>query len=194
MTTLAVAAGDELEFRKLGPSGPRVSGLCLGTMTLSHGLMGSGVLGQDEADPPVRAALDAHLNSFDTADVSSRAESEELLGRALKRAGIARHSVVLATKLRGTMSDAAAPETGDINNPGLSSKQFMESVDGSLRRSGLDYASTPTRPSKRRRTRSAISCARARCCISEAYSRTRPAPLARAGLVWPSPGCAGSPA
>jgi aryl-alcohol dehydrogenase-like predicted oxidoreductase len=128
-----------MEFRKLGDSGLRVSELCLGTMTFGHGLMGIGVLGQEEADPLVHAALDAGVNFFDTADVYSRGESEEILGRALKKAGVSRHSVVLATKLRGTMSDAATAETGDINNRGLSRKHVMESVDASLRRLGVDY-------------------------------------------------------
>lgn len=128
-----------MEFRRLGSSGLRVSELCLGAMTFGHGLMGVGVLGQEEADPLVRAALDAGVNFFDTADVYSRGQSEEILGRALKNAGVARHSVVLATKLRGTMSDAATAETGDINNRGLSRKHVMESIDGSLRRLGVDY-------------------------------------------------------
>ncbi len=128
-----------MDFRTLGDSGLRVSSLCLGTMTFGHGLMGIGVLGQDEADPLVRAALDAGVNFFDTADVYSRGQSEEILGRALKKAGVPRHSVVLATKLRGTMSDAATAETGDINNRGLSRKHVMESVEGSLHRLGVDY-------------------------------------------------------
>jgi aryl-alcohol dehydrogenase-like predicted oxidoreductase len=128
-----------MDFRNLGESGLRVSSLCLGTMTFGHGLMGLGVLGLDEAQPLVKAALDAGVNFFDTADVYSRGEAEEILGRSLKRIGVPRQSVVLATKLRGTMSDAATAGTGDINNRGLSRKHLMESVDASLRRLGVDY-------------------------------------------------------
>jgi len=51
-----------MEYRRLGSSGLRVSELCLGTMTFGHGLMGIGVLGQEEAAPLVRAALDAGVN------------------------------------------------------------------------------------------------------------------------------------
>jgi aryl-alcohol dehydrogenase-like predicted oxidoreductase len=47
--------------------------------------------------------------------------------------------VVLATKLRGTMSDAATAGTGDINNRGLSRKHIMESAEASMRRLGVDY-------------------------------------------------------
>jgi aryl-alcohol dehydrogenase-like predicted oxidoreductase len=128
-----------VDFRNLGESGLRVSSLCLGTMTFGHGLMGLGVLGQDEAVPLVRAALDAGVNFFDTADVYSRGEAEEILGRALRKAGVARSSVVLATKLRGTMSDAATAGTGDINNRGLSRKHVLESAEASMRRLGVDY-------------------------------------------------------
>ncbi len=56
-------------------------------MTFGHGLGGIGVLDQAGADPPVRASLDAGVNSFDTAGVYSRGESEEILGRALKARG-----------------------------------------------------------------------------------------------------------
>src|SRR5665647_1321631 len=118
-----------MEYRNLGASGLRVSELCLGTMTFGHGMMGIGVLDQAGADPLVRAALDAGVNFFDTADVYSRGESEEILGRAFKAAGIARESVVVATKLRGTMSDAATAGTGDVNNMGLGRKHVMESID-----------------------------------------------------------------
>jgi aryl-alcohol dehydrogenase-like predicted oxidoreductase len=128
-----------MDFRNLGDSGLRVSSLCLGTMTFGHGLSGIGVLGQDEAEPLVKAALDAGVNFFDTADVYSRGESEEILGRALRKAGVPRRSVVIATKLRGTMSDAATAGTGDINNRGLSRKHLMESAEASMRRLGVDY-------------------------------------------------------
>jgi aryl-alcohol dehydrogenase-like predicted oxidoreductase len=51
-----------MDFRRLGNSGLRVSELCLGTMTFGHGLMGIGVLGQEEADPLARAALDSGVS------------------------------------------------------------------------------------------------------------------------------------
>ena len=128
-----------MDFRNLGASGLKVSEFCLGTMTFGSGFMGIGVVDQAGADAIVRAALDAGVNFFDTADVYSRGESEQILGRALENAGVARHSVVVATKVRGTMSDAAGAGTGDVNNRGLSRKHILESIDGSLRRLGTDY-------------------------------------------------------
>jgi aryl-alcohol dehydrogenase-like predicted oxidoreductase len=128
-----------MQFRNLGGTGLKVSELCLGTMTFGHGFMGIGVVDQAGADAIVRRALDAGVNLFDTADVYSRGQSEELLGRALKSSGVPRHSVVVATKVRGTMSDAANEGTGDVNNRGLSRKHILEAVDASLRRLGMDY-------------------------------------------------------
>ncbi len=128
-----------MQFRNLGGTGLKVSELCLGTMTFGHGFMGIGVVDQPGADAIVRRALDAGVNLFDTADVYSRGQSEELLGRALRSSGVPRHSVVVATKVRGTMSDAANEGTGDINNRGLGRKHILEAIDASLRRLGMDY-------------------------------------------------------
>jgi aryl-alcohol dehydrogenase-like predicted oxidoreductase len=128
-----------MQFRNLGGTGLKVSELCLGTMTFGSGFLGIGVVDQAGADAIVRRALDAGVNFFDTADVYSRGEAEELLGRALRSSGVPRHSVVVATKVRGTMSDAANEGTGDVNNRGLGRKHIIESVDASLRRLGMDY-------------------------------------------------------
>ncbi len=129
-----------MRFRNLGGTGLKVSELCLGAMTFgTRGWQGVGVVGQEGADALVRRALDAGVTFFDTADVYSRGESEQILGAALKAAGIPRHSVVVATKVRGSMSDAAGAGTGDVNNRGLGRKHILESIDASLRRLGMDY-------------------------------------------------------
>ena len=65
----------------------------------------------------VRVALEAGVNFFDTADVYSQGQSEEILGRALKAAGVRRESVVVATKVRGAMSTEAGEGTGDLTTP-----------------------------------------------------------------------------
>ena len=65
-----------------------------------------GGLGQHRSrrlDPDHPRALDAGINFIDTADVYSRGESEEIVGKAL--AGGRRDDVVLATKFHGTMGD-----------------------------------------------------------------------------------------
>ncbi|MES1994323.1 MAG: aldo/keto reductase [Pseudomonadota bacterium] len=120
-----------MNYRQLGHSGLLVSELCLGAM--SFGKQGYwevvGGLGDAEAQRLIDMALDAGINFFDTADVYSYGQSEEILGRALKAR---RHEVVLATKVRGRMS----PE---INDVGLSRHHLIRSCEASLQRLGTDY-------------------------------------------------------
>ena len=91
-----------IEHRKLGSTGVSVSPLCLGAMMF-------GAWGNTDHEDSIRIihrALDAGINFIDTADVYSRGESEEIVGKAL--AGGRRDSVVLATKVHGTMGDEDA--------------------------------------------------------------------------------------
>ena len=128
-----------MKFRFLGNTGLRVSELCMGTMTFGQGFFGIGEVEQDSATALVKRALDGGINFFDTADIYSRGQSETILGRALDQLGIDRDSIVLATKVRGPMSDAAAQTTGDVNNIGLSRKHIIASCEASLRRLGTDH-------------------------------------------------------
>lgn len=122
-----------MEYRPLGRTGLKVSALCLGTMTFGSRFLNIATVAQKSADDMVRRARDAGINFFDTADVYSRGESEEILGKALKNVGIDRDEAIIATKVRGTMSDT------DPNAVGLSRKHIMAACDASLRRLGTDY-------------------------------------------------------
>src|SRR5947209_1790638 len=84
----------------------------------------------DESIRIIHRALDAGINFVDTADVYSRGESEEIVGKAL--AGGRRDNVVLATKFHGSMGD-------DPNERGNSRRWIMREVDASLRRLGTDW-------------------------------------------------------
>ncbi len=77
------------------------------------------------------AALDAGINFIDTADVYSRGESEEIVGKAL--AGGRRDSVVLATKAHGKMHD------DDPNQFGNSRRWLVKEVENSLKRLKTDW-------------------------------------------------------
>jgi aryl-alcohol dehydrogenase-like predicted oxidoreductase len=114
------------EQRKLGSTGVAVSPLCLGTMMF-------GAWGNTDHEDSVRIihrALDAGINFIDTADVYSRGESEEIVGKALK--GGRRDSVVLATKVHGKMGD-------DPNQFGNSRRWIVRELESSLRRLGTDW-------------------------------------------------------
>jgi aryl-alcohol dehydrogenase-like predicted oxidoreductase len=92
-----------------------------------------GEWGNPDHDDSVRIihrALDAGINFIDTADVYSRGESEEIVGKAL--AGGRRDNVVLATKVHGTMGE-------DPNEFGNSRRWIVREVENSLRRLQTDW-------------------------------------------------------
>ena len=115
-----------MDLRTLGGTGVKVSPLCLGAMMF-------GAWGNPDHEDSIRIihqALDAGINFIDTADVYSRGESEEIVGRAL--AGGRRDNVVLATKVHGTMGE-------DPNESGNSRRWIVKEVEHSLRRLGTDW-------------------------------------------------------
>ena len=115
-----------IEHRKLGSTGVSVSPLCLGTMMF-------GAWGNTDHEDSIRIihrALDAGVNFIDTADVYSRGESEEIVGKALS--GGRRDSVVLATKVHGKMGE-------DPNEFGNSRRWIVKELESSLRRLGTDW-------------------------------------------------------
>jgi aryl-alcohol dehydrogenase-like predicted oxidoreductase len=115
-----------MNYRTLGNTGVKVSPFCLGAMMF-------GAWGNPDHDESVRIihrALDAGINFIDTADVYSRGESEEIVGRAL--AGGRRDNVILATKVHGTMGK-------DPNEFGNSRRWIIREVENSLRRLGTDW-------------------------------------------------------
>ncbi len=70
-----------MEYRPLGRTGVSVSQLCLGAMMF--GAFGNP--DHDDAIKIIHKALDAGINFIDTADGYSAGESEEILGKALRR-------------------------------------------------------------------------------------------------------------
>jgi aryl-alcohol dehydrogenase-like predicted oxidoreductase len=114
-----------MEHRTLGRTGMYVSPLCLGAMMFGDW----GNKDHDESIRIIDRALDAGLNFIDTADVYSRGESEEIVGKALKGR---RDNVILATKVHGTMGD-------DPNQFGNSRRWIAKECDASLKRLGTDW-------------------------------------------------------
>jgi aryl-alcohol dehydrogenase-like predicted oxidoreductase len=88
-------------------------------------------LDEEASQPFFRQALDFGINFFDTANVYSSGESEEVLGRFLK-ANTRREAVVVATKVHGVMRD-------EPNGRGLARKAIFCEIDQSLRRLQTDY-------------------------------------------------------
>jgi 1-deoxyxylulose-5-phosphate synthase len=122
-----------MEYAKLGRTGLDVSRICLGCM--SYGMPNRGnhawSIGEGEARPFIKKALEGGINFFDTANRYSAGSSEEILGRAIKDFA-RRDEVVIATKVYGRMRPGP-------NGAGLSRKAIMGEIDASLGRLGTDY-------------------------------------------------------
>jgi aryl-alcohol dehydrogenase-like predicted oxidoreductase len=115
-----------MEFRYLGNSGFKISEITFGNW-LTHGSQ----VENDVATQCVRAALDAGISTFDTADVYANTAAETVLGAALKDER--RESLEVFTKVFGPTGPKGH------NDLGLSRKHIMESINGSLRRLQTDY-------------------------------------------------------
>ncbi len=117
-----------MRYKLLGPSGLRVSEICLGTMSFGQ----DWGFGADEATSHdvLSAYRDAGGNFLDTADKYHNGQTEEYIGRWL---GPERDRMVVATKYTLSMDHT------DPNASGNQRKHMMTAVEGSLRRLGTDY-------------------------------------------------------
>ncbi|MFC8192576.1 aldo/keto reductase family protein [Cellulomonas sp. NPDC057328] len=115
-----------MEFRYLGNSGLKISEITYGNW-LTHGSQ----VENETATQCVRAALDAGISTFDTADVYANTKAESVLGEALK--GERRESLEIFTKVYWPTGPQGK------NDVGLSRKHIMESINGSLQRLQTDY-------------------------------------------------------
>jgi aryl-alcohol dehydrogenase-like predicted oxidoreductase len=88
-------------------------------------------LGEDQAEPIIRRAVEGGITFFDTADVYNGGESEVLTGRILSKL-FTREEYVVATKVHGQTMPGE-------NGRGLGRKHVLASIDASLERLGLDY-------------------------------------------------------
>jgi aryl-alcohol dehydrogenase-like predicted oxidoreductase len=120
-----------MEYRRLGRSGLFVSALTLGTMTFGGqgGFSKVGATDVAGAKRQVDMCLDAGINLFDTANIYSGGESEEILGEAISGR---RDDLLLATKIRMPVGDGP-------NDTGLSRHHIIRQCEESLRRLGTDY-------------------------------------------------------
>jgi aryl-alcohol dehydrogenase-like predicted oxidoreductase len=118
---------NNIVYRRLGKSGPSVSAVGLGCMSLS-GIYGAAEDAQSEA--LIRHAIDSGINHLDTSDMYGWGHNEEVVGRAI--AGSRRDSIVLATKfgqLRGE---------GGTNKVNGRPEYVRAACDASLKRLGVD--------------------------------------------------------
>lgn len=122
-----------MEYRFLGASGLKVPVLSFGTATFGGGndfFKAWGSTQADEATRLIDICLEAGVNMFDTADIYSDGQSEEVLGKAI--AGKQRDQLILSTKATFTFGEGP-------NNQGSSRLHLLKQIEGSLKRLGTDY-------------------------------------------------------
>ena len=120
-----------MEYVNLGNTGLRVSRVCLGMMSFGAHESRPWALGEADAEPIIRRAVEGGITFFDTADVYNGGQSEVVTGRVLPKL-LSREELVVATKVRMQTMPGE-------NGVGLSRKHVMASIDASLQRLGLDY-------------------------------------------------------
>jgi len=108
-----------------------VSRVCLGMMGFANDSDRPWVIDEAAAEPIVRAAVEAGVTFFDTADAYSKGASEVATGRLLDKF-ISRDEVVVATKV-------FMPVSPGENGGGLSRKHILSGIDASLARLGMDH-------------------------------------------------------
>ncbi|KAH0827489.1 aryl-alcohol dehydrogenase [Lanmaoa asiatica] len=142
-------AQKSMPYVRLGNSGLKVSKVILGTMQYGTSEWQDWVLGEEEAIKHIKAAYDAGINTFDTADMYSNGESEVILGKAIKKLNLPRDEIVVMTKVYNVVGrtpseklfkSAIHPDKlGYVNQRGLSRKYIFQSIKHSLERLQLDY-------------------------------------------------------
>lgn len=122
-----------MQYARIGKTGLEVSRICLGCMSFGEPNRGTHewTLNEEASRPILRAAWEAGINFYDTANVYSAGTSEEIVGKILKELA-PRDELVIATKVHGEMRPGP-------NGRGLSRKAILSEIDNSLRRLGTDY-------------------------------------------------------
>ncbi|CAE7118231.1 unnamed protein product [Rhizoctonia solani] len=138
-----------MPYVRLGKSGLKISRVILGLMSYGNDEWAKWVLNEEEGIKHIKAAYDAGIQTFDTANVYSNGESERILGKAIKELKLPRDEIVVMTKLYGVVArtpgerlfgdNEKADATGYVNQYGLSRKHIFESIKHSLERLQLDY-------------------------------------------------------
>jgi aryl-alcohol dehydrogenase-like predicted oxidoreductase len=117
-----------MEYDTLGSTGMSVSRICLGCMSFGGGR--EWTLSPAESREVIERAIELGITFFDTANVYSNGESEEILGDVLSEYD--RDEFVVSTKVYGSMDE------DDPNASGLSRKAIEQELANSLARLGMD--------------------------------------------------------
>ncbi|CAE7089580.1 unnamed protein product [Rhizoctonia solani] len=141
-----------ISVARLGASGLKVSRIILGLMSYGTPDWQGWVLNEEEGLKHIKAAYDAGIQTFDTANMYSNGLSEVILGKAIKQFNLPRDEIVVLTKVYFPVGkEYSVPSTslaggdpelesqGYTNQFGLSRKHIFDSIKRSLGRLQLDY-------------------------------------------------------
>jgi voltage-dependent potassium channel beta subunit len=121
----------EMEYRRLGRSGLKVSVLSFGSwVTFANA---NQIETAQQAAECLSAAKEAGVNFFDNAEAYAAGESERVMGAAFRELGWKRHEYVVSTKLFWGLHNSP-----NMRNT-LNRKYLNQAIDGSLERFGLDF-------------------------------------------------------
>ena len=128
MPTVNVRERGDVQYRRLGKSGLKVSSLSFGSW-VTFGTQ----IAENSAANMIHTAIEAGVNFFDNAEVYSGGESERIMGAAFAELALPRHSFIVSSKYFWGIHDT--PHTKFT----LNRKYLLEAVDKSLERLSLDH-------------------------------------------------------
>jgi len=139
----------QVEYRRLGNTGLRVSVPILGAMSFGSLKQMDWVIEEEEALPLLKYAWDRGVTTWDTANVYSAGTSERIIAKAIKKYNIPRSKLVILTKCFGLVPDTLDIRANDnpelkntrdyVNKSGLSRGAIIDAVNASLARLETDY-------------------------------------------------------
>ncbi|KZS88464.1 Aldo/keto reductase [Sistotremastrum niveocremeum HHB9708] len=139
----------QVEYKRLGKSGLRVSVPIIGAMSFGNSKWGDWVINEDQALPLLKYAWDRGVNTWDTANVYSNGWSEKVIAKAIKEFNIPREKLIILTKCFGLVADdpglrtvtqPGLKNTRDyVNQSGLSRQAIFNAVNASLARLETPY-------------------------------------------------------
>ena len=118
----------DMEYRRLGRSGLKVSVLSFGSWVSFGAQLDTGM-----AKDCLAAAWEHGVNFFDNAEAYAGGESERIMGQAIEALGWSRETYVVSTKVFWGLTDSVNTKNT------LNRKYLKHAIDGSLQRFGLDF-------------------------------------------------------
>ncbi|MFW9923036.1 MAG: aldo/keto reductase family protein [Candidatus Thorarchaeota archaeon] len=116
-----------MKYRRVGKSGLKISEIALGSW-LTYG----GTVENEIAKKCMATAIDNGINFIDSAEIYAHGKAEQVIAEFLKEGIYDRRNLVISSKVFWPMSE-------DINRWGLSRKNIMNAIEGTLERLELDY-------------------------------------------------------